>query len=65
MKPKGETMYTPYNEPKNMFQYDGILPIEDLQRQLTRIETRLVKLMHHMGLDTQGNPHLDAYGDPL
>ena len=38
--------------------------IEDLKRYLIRIETRLVKLMHHMGLDTQGNPHLDAFGDP-
>ena len=38
---------------------------EELQRQMTRIETRLVKLMHHMGIDTHGNPLLDAYGDPL
>lgn len=30
--------------------------VEDLQRQLVRIETRLVKLMHHMGLDTYGDP---------
>ena len=28
---------------------------EDLKRQLTRIETRLVKLMNHMGIDTFGN----------
>lgn len=29
---------------------------QDLQRQMTRIETRLVKLMNHMGIDTHGNP---------
>ena len=28
---------------------------EDLRRQITRIETRLVKLMNHMGIDTFGN----------
>lgn len=28
---------------------------EDIQRQLVRIETRLVKLMIHMGIDTFGN----------
>ena len=40
--------------------------IEDLQRQLIRIETRLVKLMQHLGLDAYGDPlHADAYGDPI
>ena len=39
---------------------------EDLQRQLIRIETRLVKLMQHLGLDAYGDPlHADAYGDPI
>ena len=56
-------MYPPYIEPKSMFFHDS-LPAhrtaqptnEELQRQMTRIETRLVKLMHHMGIDTHGNP---------
>ena len=30
--------------------------MEDLQQHISRIETRLVKLMHHMGIDTHGNP---------
>lgn len=31
-------------------------PIEDLRRRATRIETRLVRLMAHHGLDADGDP---------
>lgn len=61
-------MFTQYIEPQSMLFSDlpitppptarpaPPLTIDDINRQLIRIETRLVKLMHHMGLDTHGDP---------
>lgn len=30
--------------------------IKDLMERLARTETRLVRLLHHLGLDADGNP---------
>ena len=54
MKPHNDITYLMDFKPVTL---PSAQSIEDLQRQLVRIETRLVKLMQHMGLD--------AYGDLL
>lgn len=54
MNPKSNFSYPPVFD--GLPAYRPAQPTnEEIQKQMTRIETRLVVLMNHMGIDTFGN----------
>lgn len=43
--------------PTNYPRTDQSDQLDDIERRLVRIETRLTKLLHHFGLRSDGNPY--------